>query len=886
MQFRKPKFVALVALQLAATLLALSASAFAQDRPVEWQGVINTLPATTNFVGEWTVNNRKVTVTDKTVIKTERGKIEVGAFVEVDGIAAATSTTTTIAATLVEVKFRAGSFPVEIKGTVESLPSTTGRIGDWKISGKLVKVTTNTRLVATQNQQFAVGSMVEGLGLQLADGSLSATLLVLKPETPPVQAIRFSGVIEKLPTTEGRIGDWTISGRKVTVNAATKVVSDKAAVAVGTLVDVEGTFAQGVITATNITTKPTPPAPPVRVIFKGKIETLPTTTGFIGDWKVSGRAVTVNATTKITPNAMAPKVGLEVEVHGTATGNGPVTAALINVKSELESNPNYVHFFGTIKALPGAANLQGEWNVDGRTVVVSERTKLIQEKANAIVGGFVEVEGLKQADGKIAAAEVEVLRGNIVGVVKFMGVVEALPTTANKVGEWTVSKRKVVVSDKTKINEEKKKAAVGAHVQVTGNLRSDGVIEAIEIEVKADPVVPTFFSFTGKIVTLPVTTATNADNKIGDWKVGERTVHVTDKTRINQERGRAVVGATVEVKGTLRADGSVDATVIEVKPAAATPPQFVEFMGKVVTLPASEKLVGDWKVDDKTVRVSPRTLIKRERETLKVGSTVKVKGIQAEGGVVEAVYIEVVPSATASDFESFAPVVSVNATSYDKQVSPGGIAAAFGAGMSNSIKVASALPLPTDLNGVSVTIDGTPTQLFFVSPTQINYLVPAGLHAGVAQVTVELNDNVIAQGELNITENKPGLFTANASGSGVPAGLALRVKANGQYSYEPLARVEGGQVVAAAVVRRSDETLYLVLYGTGLQAALDDLEITIGGQTVRALYAGVAPGFVGLDQLNLALPANLPAGNVTISLKINDGDGNMLTANMVTITLQ
>ena len=157
------------------------------------------------------------------------------------------------------------------------------------------------------------------------------------------------------------------------------------------------------------------------------------------------------------------------------------------------------------------------------------------------------------------------------------------------------------------------------------------MIEAIEIEVKTDSPVPAFFSFTGKIVSLPTAT-----NKLGDWKVGERVVHVTDKTRINQERGQAVVDATVEVKGTLRPDGSVDATVIEVKPAAATPPQWVEFSGKVVTLPNSEKLVGDWKVDDKTVRVSPRTFIKRERGALKVGATVKVKGVQAAGGVVRS----------------------------------------------------------------------------------------------------------------------------------------------------------------------------------------------------------------------------------------------------------
>ncbi|NOT62836.1 MAG: hypothetical protein HOP19_21720, partial [Acidobacteria bacterium] len=143
-----------------------------------------------------------------------------------------------------------------------------------------------------------------------------------------------------------------------------------------------------------------------------------------------------------------------------------------------------------------------------------------------------------------------------------------------------------------------------------------------------------------------------------------------------------------------------------------------------------------------------------------------------------------------------------------------------------------------------------------------------------------------AQGELEITDNKPALFTANAAGTGVPAGVALRVKANGQQSYEPIARVEGGQIVAAALVRRSGESLYLVLYGAGLSASLDDLEITIGGQPVRALYAGVAPGFAGLDQLNLALPANLPAGNAAITVKINDGDGNMLTSNTVTITLQ
>ena len=233
-------FIRLFVLTLTALMLS-SVAALAQSAPVEWQGFINTLPGTAKFrrrVDGQT--NRKVIVTNTTRLKQERAKIEVGAFVEIKGTAPA-GATTTIAATSVEVKFRAGAgIPVEIKGTVESLPSTTGRVGDWKISGKTIKVATTTRLIATANGQFAVGSMVEGAGLQMADGSTTATILVLKPETPPTHAIKFSGVIEKLPTTEGRIGEWTISGRKVNVNAQTKIVSDKAPVAVGTLVDVEG----------------------------------------------------------------------------------------------------------------------------------------------------------------------------------------------------------------------------------------------------------------------------------------------------------------------------------------------------------------------------------------------------------------------------------------------------------------------------------------------------------------------------------------------------------------------------------------------------------------------------------------------------------------------
>ena len=144
-------------------------------------------------------------------------------------------------------------------------------------------------------------------------------------------------------------------------------------------------------------------------------------------------------------------------------------------------------------------------------------------------------------------------------------------------------------------------------------------------------------------------------------------------------------------------------------------------------------------------------------------------------------------------------MASVSASSYDKEVAPNGIAAAFGLNLSRGTFGAGTLPLPTELGGVCVMVDGVPAGLFFVSPGQINYLVPAGLQAGTAMVTVEINDEVVAQGEINITENKPGFFTANAAGSGAPAGLLLRIASNGRQSYEPLARLEGDQIVAAPI---------------------------------------------------------------------------------------
>jgi uncharacterized protein (TIGR03437 family) len=83
--------------------------------------------------------------------------------------------------------------------------------------------------------------------------------------------------------------------------------------------------------------------------------------------------------------------------------------------------------------------------------------------------------------------------------------------------------------------------------------------------------------------------------------------------------------------------------------------------------------------------------------------------------------------------------------------------------------------------------------LFFVSPTQVNYLVPAGMVSDAASISINCADGSVATQTIRIVEVAPGLFSANASGDGVAAAVALRVKSDGSRSYEPIAQSDTAQ---------------------------------------------------------------------------------------------
>jgi uncharacterized protein (TIGR03437 family) len=240
------------------------------------------------------------------------------------------------------------------------------------------------------------------------------------------------------------------------------------------------------------------------------------------------------------------------------------------------------------------------------------------------------------------------------------------------------------------------------------------------------------------------------------------------------------------------------------------------------------------------------------------------------------------------------PVASVSAASFvasPATLAQNSIAAAFGTQLAIATQIATTQPLPTNLAGTTVTIDGVPAQLFFVSSGQINYLIPETVPPGDAQVvvtsTADNGDQVISRGTIKIASAAPALFTANANGAGVPAAVTGRINANNQFVFDPNPPFEPDPVTPGVFipspidVGTDERPAFLILYGTGLRnAEPDSLRAIIGGLEVPVV-AVAAPGFTGLDQINLQIPASLKGrGEVDVTLVASGVSSNVVKVNL------
>ena len=165
---------------------------------------------------------------------------------------------------------------------------------------------------------------------------------------------------------------------------------------------------------------------------------------------------------------------------------------------------------------------------------------------------------------------------------------------------------------------------------------------------------------------------------------------------------------------------------------------------------------------------------------------------------------------------------TVSAASFTATVAPNSIASVFSLGLGSSTNIASTAPLPTKLGGLEVKVRSATgverlAPLFFTSPEQINFLIPAGTNAGTATLFI---NGTLNYGTVQIAPVAPGFFTANAGGQGLAAAVALRIKPDGTQRYEPV--VEFDPVQNRIVARPIDlgvegDQVFLLLFGTGIR---------------------------------------------------------------------
>jgi uncharacterized protein (TIGR03437 family) len=168
--------------------------------------------------------------------------------------------------------------------------------------------------------------------------------------------------------------------------------------------------------------------------------------------------------------------------------------------------------------------------------------------------------------------------------------------------------------------------------------------------------------------------------------------------------------------------------------------------------------------------------------------------------------------------------------------------------------------LPTILNGVQVMVDGSPAPLFYVSATQVNFLMPPNQIAGPVTVWVVLNSIAGPQVSLTLEDAAPALFP-----SPLDAGYAIAQLWPAYTSIAPASpAAPGGIVILYATglgVTEPNPALptEIPLYAGSIER-MADLEVLLDGTPLdpaQVLYAGICPGWAGLYQIDFVLPANV-----------------------------
>jgi uncharacterized protein (TIGR03437 family) len=201
-----------------------------------------------------------------------------------------------------------------------------------------------------------------------------------------------------------------------------------------------------------------------------------------------------------------------------------------------------------------------------------------------------------------------------------------------------------------------------------------------------------------------------------------------------------------------------------------------------------------------------------------------------------------------------------NAASLQPAVAPGSIAIARGSQFALSA-TQSERPFPATVGGTSLTVNGRPARLFYVSPTQINFQLPPDTETGAAHVVVRNPDGFEIRGEAHVAPHAPGIFTERADGLGQTIALEARTLARSPFD----------------ALDADGEPTRLLIFCTGIRDN-DDLSVQIDGRPVRVESVTQSTDLPGLVQINVVLSSRLKgAGAASVVVRAGTAVSNQAT---------
>lgn len=207
-------------------------------------------------------------------------------------------------------------------------------------------------------------------------------------------------------------------------------------------------------------------------------------------------------------------------------------------------------------------------------------------------------------------------------------------------------------------------------------------------------------------------------------------------------------------------------------------------------------------------------------------------------------------------------------------VAPGSLASLYG-----SLLAGTTLTV-TDSAGAQRT-----AALLYVSPQQINFIVPEGTAPGMATFTAQGSGSSVSATAM-VASVAPALFSMGGNGTGIAAATAVTVNAAdpSEQTPAPLFTCDAAGCTLVPLAVGTGNSVYLSLYGTGIRNAgsKSGVMVSINGTVVPVHYVGPQTQFTGLDQINVTVPPSLQgSGTVNVVVTVNGQ-----TANAVQIAVQ